>query len=74
MVIPVPQSLLTYITFSKSMKKKKKSVKNHLEIMLNLINIRQTVTIKFRVGIKSVSQKWKIMGKLMHDISEGKTI
>ena len=54
------------------MKKKKKSVKNHLEIMLNLINIRQTVTIKFRVGIKSVSQKWKIMGKLMHDISEGK--
>ena len=47
---------------------------SHLEIMLNLINIRQTVTIKFRVGIKSVSQKWKIMGKLMHDISEGKTI
>ena len=31
----------------------------HLEIALNLINIRQTVTVKFRVGIKSVSQKWK---------------
>ena len=45
-----------------------------LVIALNLINIRQTVTIKFRVGIKSVSQNWTIMGKLMHDISERKTI
>ena len=30
-----------------------------LEIALDLINLRQTVTIKFRVGIKSVSEKWK---------------
>ena len=45
-----------------------------LVIALTLINIRQTVTIKFRVGIKSVSQNWTIMEKLMHDISERKTI